>query len=185
MKLVLVRHCETAWNAAGKMQGQTDTPLNDTGRQQALDLCDQLEPLGISEIFSSDLQRATQTGYIISLRLGVPVKTDPRLRECSFGRLEGMTQAEAFQQYPHPHLYPIHAKFYTSEKQPYDFSAYGGESKAAVLKRHMDFLSDLKKNYAGKTVLAIGHGTGLNTLLSALGQEPDMKRGELRFVDLS
>lgn len=182
MKLILVRHCETDWNAAGRMQGQTDTSLNETGRQQALDLCDQLSPLGISRIYSSDLKRAAQTGYIIGLRLGMPVLAEPRLRECRFGMLEGMTFAEAVGHYPHPHLYPFNAQFYTSEKQPYDFTAYGGESRGQVLKRHLEFIAELKKNFPDETVLLIGHGTALNTLLAEFGQEPNLKRGEIRFL---
>lgn len=184
MKLVLIRHCETDWNIANRMQGQTDTALNDNGRQQALDLCDQLEPLGFSRIFSSDLKRAVQTAQIISLRLGAPVRTDVRLRECNFGQLEGMTFSQVAAKYPHPHLYPAKAEFYTSEKEPYDFTAFGGESKADVLKRHLEFIAELKNNHAAETILAIGHGTGLNTLLATLGQEPNLKRGELRFVDV-
>lgn len=184
MRLVLVRHCETDWNAASRMQGQTDTILNETGRQQALDLCDQLEPLGISRIFTSDLKRSFQTGQIVSLRLGAPVRTDPRLRECAFGKLEGMTAREVHERYAVPNIYPLKLNFYTSEREPYDFSSFGGESKAQVMARHLEFLADVKKQFPGETILAVGHGTGLNTLLFALGQEPNLKRGELRFVNI-
>lgn len=181
--LVLIRHCETDWNAVGRMQGHTDTILNEHGRQQALDLCDQLGPLGITTIFTSDLKRALQTSQIIALRLGAPVVTDRRLRECGFGTLEGMTFAEAVRQYPNPHLYPFNIRFYTNESQPYDFSAYGGEGKAEVLKRHLEFVQEIGKSRPGENVLVVGHGTGLNTLLAALGQEPNLKRGEIRFVN--
>ncbi len=184
MKLVLIRHCETDWNAAGRMQGQTNTFLNENGRQQALDLCEQLKSLGIRKIYSSDLQRAIQTGEIISMSLGVPMKTDQRIRECRFGSLEGKTFPEAAAIYTQPHFYPVSIAFYTSEKQPYDFTSYGGESKRAVIDRHLEFISDLKKQHANEVVLAIGHGTGLNTLLSVLGQEPNLKRGEIRFLEV-
>jgi broad specificity phosphatase PhoE len=194
MKLILIRHCETDWNAAGRMQGHTDTILNDRGRTQAIDLADKLATLGISRIFTSDLKRALQTAQLISLRLGVPVKADPRLRECHFGELEGLTPAEASALYRHPHFYPITYGFYTSEREPYDFTALGGESKSSVMKRHLDFLGDLssgggsafggKKKHSNETVLTVGHGTGLNTLLAALGQEPSLQRGELRFLEV-
>ena len=166
------------------MQGHTATILNDQGRTQAVDLADKLTTLGISRIFTSDLKRALQTAQIIALRLGVPVKTDQRLRECHFGELEGLTPAEASALYRHPHFYPITYSFYTSEREPYDFTALGGENKSSVIKRHLEFLGDLKKEHSNETVLAVGHGTGLNTLLAVLGQEPSLKRGELRFLEV-
>ena len=182
--MVLIRHCETDWNAAGRMQGQTDTLLNETGRQQALMLCDHLEPLGITLAYSSDLKRAVETAQIISLRLGIPVRTDKRLRECHFGSLEGMTSREASAHYSKPNFYPLDIKFYTNEKDFYDFTSYGGESKKEVVRRHLEFLDDMRKNHAEETVLVIGHGTSLNTLLAMFGQDPTLQRGELRFLEM-
>lgn len=184
MKLVLIRHCETDWNAAGRMQGHTNTLLNETGRQQALDLAGQLDSLGIVRIYSSDLQRAVQTSQIISMSTGVPMEIDQRIRECRFGSLEGKTFAEAVQTYPNPYLYPFSARFYTSEDEPYDFTGYGGESRHAVVARHLEFVADMKKKHPNEVILAIGHGTGFNTLLSALGQAPDLVRGKLRFLEV-
>lgn len=184
MKIVLIRHCETDWNVAGRMQGHTNTLLNETGRQQALDLADQLNSLGIAKIYSSDLQRAVQTGEIISMSIGAPMAIDTRIRECRFGSLEGMTFKEAVLQYPNPYLYPFKPNFYTSEKEPYDFTGFGGESRQAVVARHLEFVADMKKKHPSEVVLAIGHGTGFNTLLSALGQEPDLVRGKLRFLEV-
>ncbi len=175
MKAVLIRHSETDWNVAHKMQGHTDTLLNENGRTQAALMADMLEPLSIARIYTSDLKRALETGQIISLRLGVPVRADQRLRECKFGELEGLTFGEITKQ----------TKFYENAGEPYDFTGYGGESKAQVIKRHLDFLAEAKTKHPEETILVIGHGTGLNTLLSALNQDPHLKRGELRFLDLS
>lgn len=175
MRVVLIRHSETDWNVALKMQGHTDTLLNENGRTQAAAMADMLEPLGITRIYTSDLKRALETGQIISLRLGVPVRADHRLRECKFGELEGLTFKEITNR----------TSFYENAGEPYDFTGYGGENKAQVVKRHLDFLTEAKSRHPGETILVIGHGTGLNTLLAALGREPRLNRGELHFLDLS
>jgi probable phosphoglycerate mutase len=92
--LLLVRHGETDWNAAGRLQGHTDTPLNELGRRQALTLAEELSGHGIEAVYSSDLARARATAEIVGRRLGLPVVLDPGLREKDWGTWEGLTGAE-------------------------------------------------------------------------------------------
>jgi probable phosphoglycerate mutase len=92
--LLLVRHGETDWNAAGRLQGHTDRPLNDYGRTQATKLAEQLAGDGIAAIYSSDLARARETAQILAERLGLPVVVDPDLREKNWGTWEGLTPDE-------------------------------------------------------------------------------------------
>jgi broad specificity phosphatase PhoE len=92
--LLLVRHGETDWNAEGRLQGHTDRPLNDYGRRQARALADRLVGDDIVAVYSSDLSRAHETAEIIGERLGLPVVTDPDLRERNWGNWEGLTGAE-------------------------------------------------------------------------------------------
>src|SRR5690606_174542 len=95
--LGLIRHGLTDWNKAGKMQGQTDIPLNEEGKRQARALAVYLqqERWRWDRISSSDLQRASATARIISDVLGLgDVHLDPLLRERGFGLAEGMTVAE-------------------------------------------------------------------------------------------
>jgi broad specificity phosphatase PhoE len=92
--LLLVRHGETDWNAEGRLQGHTDRPLNDHGRRQARALADRLVGDDIVAVYSSDLSRAHETAEIIGERLGLPVVTDPDLRERNWGNWEGLTGAE-------------------------------------------------------------------------------------------
>jgi broad specificity phosphatase PhoE len=88
--LYLARHGETDDNREPiRVQGFTDTPLNDTGRRQAAELAGRLEPLGLASLWSSDLSRARETAEIVGSRLGLPVQLDPRLREANRGRWEG------------------------------------------------------------------------------------------------
>jgi broad specificity phosphatase PhoE len=92
--LLLVRHGETDWNAEGRLQGQTDRPLNDFGRRQARQLAEQLEGEELEAIHSSDLARARETAQIISEQLGLPVVLDPDLREKDWGTWEGLSSVE-------------------------------------------------------------------------------------------
>jgi broad specificity phosphatase PhoE len=90
--LLLVRHGETDWNRDGRWQGQSDTPLNEVGRQQAVRVAEELD--GIDVVYSSDLARARETAEIVAERLGLDVELDERLRERSFGAWEGKTGPE-------------------------------------------------------------------------------------------
>lgn len=97
-RLILIRHGETAWNHAQRIQGSTDIPLNDTGRAQAAAtaeaLRDEIDPAA-TRLASSDLSRARETAEIIGtgLGLGAP-RLYPALRERSYGDAEGLTAAE-------------------------------------------------------------------------------------------
>jgi broad specificity phosphatase PhoE len=97
--LLLVRHAETDWNRDRRWQGHSDPPLNATGRRQARELAERLERGGLRAIYSSDSERARQTAEIVGSRLGLAVKTDPRLREVSFGEWEGLTRRQIKQRH--------------------------------------------------------------------------------------
>ena len=96
-----VRHGQTDWNAEGRLQGQTDTDLNDTGRVQAIANGALLatlvgEPSGF-DFVASPMLRTRQTMELIRQTMGVDphaYRTDERLVELSFGDWEGHTFAE-------------------------------------------------------------------------------------------
>lgn len=96
--MTLVRHGETEWNRALRVQGTTDIPLNDTGRAQALQAAVALRgALGEGPVFlaSSDLSRARETAEIIGSELGLEgPRQYPGLRERAYGEGEGLTAAE-------------------------------------------------------------------------------------------
>ena len=93
-RLIVWRHGNTDWNAGGRVQGQTDVPLNDLGRQQAVDAAELLVRLRPAAIVASDLRRASDTAAALAALTGLPVTYDERLRERSFGSWEGHTMAE-------------------------------------------------------------------------------------------
>jgi broad specificity phosphatase PhoE len=93
-ELLLVRHGETDWNAAVRLQGHTDRPLSDYGREQARRLAEELAGEQFDAIYASDLARARETAEIVAERLHLPVDLDPDLREKNWGTWEGLTSVE-------------------------------------------------------------------------------------------
>jgi broad specificity phosphatase PhoE len=92
LKLILIRHGETYWNAERRIQGgDSDIELNDTGLTQAEKLAAFLKNEPITAILSSPLQRATATAEVIASHHQLSVKIDQGLRELRVGELEGMS----------------------------------------------------------------------------------------------
>lgn len=93
-RLIIWRHGNTDWNAGGRVQGQTDVPLNDVGRRQAVEAAEILVKMRPAAIVASDLRRAAETAAVLGARTGIPVHSDPRLRERYFGAWQGMLMTE-------------------------------------------------------------------------------------------
>ncbi len=93
-RVLLIRHGESTWNAAGRWQGWGDPPLSARGREQATILAGRLADRAVSRLVSSDLSRAVQTAEILAEALGVRLELDPRLRERDLGCWAGLTEAE-------------------------------------------------------------------------------------------
>lgn len=93
-RVLLLRHGLTDYNAAGRFQGQTDVPLNETGTVQATAAAARLAGRGITRIVSSDLQRASVTAARVAEHLELEVELDPRLQEINVGTWAGLTGAE-------------------------------------------------------------------------------------------
>ncbi|TVY11630.1 histidine phosphatase family protein [Paenibacillus cremeus] len=138
-----IRHGTTEWNLAGRMQGQMDTPLAEVGRIQADLLANRLVGEAWDGILSSDLKRASETAQTISKVTGTPILgEDRRLRERSFGQVEGTTLEERVQRW--------------GEKwRELDL---GMETDEALLERWGSFLNDLEDQHSGKRILLVSHG---------------------------
>lgn len=87
----LIRHGETDWNAAQRLQGWRDIPLNDTGKNQAKSVQRFLDQqrIAFDGVLSSDLQRAIQTAQIAFAQHQYPIEQIPALRERNYGIYEG------------------------------------------------------------------------------------------------
>ncbi len=93
----VLRHGQTDWNVEARLQGSTDIPLNDTGRQQARAAAAFFKDKGLTKIVTSPLVRAHETARLVGERLGLEPVTDARLIERNFGLFEGMTIDEVHQ----------------------------------------------------------------------------------------
>lgn len=91
---MLVRHGRTEWNRLGRIQGQRDVPLDEVGVAQAAAVAPYVAGFEPVVIWSSDLSRASATAARIAVACGLLPRLDPRLRERSFGDLEGLSHAE-------------------------------------------------------------------------------------------
>lgn len=103
--IALVRHGETDWNSARRIQGRTEVPLNETGRTQARatgELLAALDPsVAWHSVVSSPLGRAHETAAIIAQSLSLtPPAIDHAFIERDFGPAEGMDVAEAMDRWP-------------------------------------------------------------------------------------
>ncbi len=149
-RLCLVRHGETAWNAEGRVQGQTDIPLSAAGAGQARALADALDGHGFAAIYASDLTRARQTAAPAAERRALAVRLEPALRERHYGVFETLTYAEAKARFPDDY-----ARF--KRRDPaYDFRS--GESLEAFRARSLDCLETIAARHAGEAVLVVTHG---------------------------
>ncbi|MDQ0719464.1 putative phosphoglycerate mutase [Paenibacillus sp. W4I10] len=155
MRIGLIRHGLTDWNAAGRIQGQTDIPLNGEGREQAERLGRRLlkEEYQWDYIITSGLSRAQETGEIISKLLNVPLlEPDARLKERAFGQIEGLTSEERVARWG----------------QAWETLDLGQEQIADIQIRALAFLEDLWSAYSDQNVLIVTHGAFLANLLTAL-----------------
>jgi probable phosphoglycerate mutase len=154
-----VRHGETAWNVDTRIQGQLDIALNETGRWQAARLAQALHHEPLDALYSSDLQRASQTAAAISEAMNVPVRLDARLRERSFGLFEGHTFRELEASWPEETRR-------WRERDP-SFGPPGGEALAAFYERCVDAVSQLATQHPGQTIAVVAHGGVMDCLYRA------------------
>jgi probable phosphoglycerate mutase len=163
-----VRHGETEWNAAGRLQGHRDIPLNERGRAQALAASRILRAL-LSErryqvdclpFVASPLGRARQTMELLRGGLDLPpgdYAVDDRLREVAYGDWEGSTLTEARAMSP--------AIFAAREHDKWSVAPPGGESYADLTARVRGFLAALTRDTVvvahGGTMRAVMVGRGL------------------------
>jgi broad specificity phosphatase PhoE len=106
---LFLRHGQTDWNLAGRIQGHTDIALNATGREQARVAALRLKNRGIDRIVSSPLQRAFATARAVADLLDVPLHEDAALKERSYGAFEGRIRDEIRIEYGIPPDEPIRA----------------------------------------------------------------------------
>src|SRR5688572_13452490 len=127
MILYCVRHGESAFNAEGRIQGQTNVPLSELGRRQSQAVAAALGRLPIEAVFSSPLERALETARPVAEALGLTVRIDERLMEINAGIFQGKVWNEI--QAAHPR----EAQRWLAHDP--DFVIPGGESRRSLMTR--------------------------------------------------
>ncbi len=165
VRLWLVRHGETEWNAQRRFQSRTDLPLNETGRRQAARLAARLQGTAFTEVWSSDLARAVETAR---LAWGRPLR-DVRLREIDLGDLEGRRWSDL-----DPEIQEALARFE-------GFVAPGGESYDQFRARVLSWVEERESG----DHLVVTHGGVIRLLLRTFGlPDPFPAPGSLTVLDL-
>ncbi|MBO4901371.1 MAG: histidine phosphatase family protein [Lachnospiraceae bacterium] len=166
--IYLMRHGQTDWNACYKIQGRTDVPLNAAGRQMAREAREKYAALHFDICYASPLCRALETAEIFLEGRGVPIYTDARLKEMSFGICEG---SEHVFEHPESPLYPLF-------KDPVHYRAVeGAESFDDLFARAGDFLDHvaIPAMQEGKDVLIVAHGA-VNTAMICRTEGTELAR---------
>jgi broad specificity phosphatase PhoE len=163
-ELCLVRHGQTDWNLEGRYMGQSDIPLNATGRSQAYDLAEKLKGDRFFGIYTSDLQRAQETANTIAAALNLPVTTDARLREINQGDWEGKFLDIIRNQYAE--LWKQRTTDPASIRPP------GGETVREVAERVYAAVDDIAHIHPTGCVLIVSHGLALATVLCKVRSIP-------------
>lgn len=162
--LILIRHGQTALNAQGRFQGQTDTPLDATGRAQVQATAQRLRAEGVRSplILSSDLPRAVQTAQAVQAEVGGQLETSPALREIAFGDWDGRSITEIEAQFPDDYL-----RFRDGDPS---FLCPGGECGTDVVNRASRFVEGHLPG-PGQTVAVVAHQLTIFALLTRLLNE--------------
>lgn len=156
---VLVRHGECDGNTEGRFRGRKDFPLNHLGIQQAQQAGEAASRLGLSQVYTSPLLRATQTAKAIAEACGVRSQECPDLINISLGPWEGRTKDEVARE--EPALWDIWLR------SPEDLSFPGMEPLESVRERTLSLVNRLARHHDGETVALVTHRTVLKPLVAA------------------
>ena len=158
-KVYLVRHGESEWNAARRLQGQADPPLSPRGEAQVAALKDMLSRLVVDRCVASDLRRARRTAEL----LGVDAEPVPAWREIDVGAWSGREIEELREQTPEAYLGWRAGTYAPPGGEPWDCFS---QRASAAMRDAADGVD---------TVLAITHGGVIRALVAdMLGVGPQM-----------
>ena len=165
--LYLARHGETVDNVNKIMQGQTQGQLNENGINQARQLAEELKGKHFDAFVASDLKRSVDTCRIVAEPHHAEVRTTPLLRERDWGSFTGR------------HIPDLKDEVWPDDIEPLD----------ALKERSRKFLEFIRREYPGKTVLAVGHGIINKAVMSVYYGKPmneieKMRNAEVRILTL-
>lgn len=148
-KLILVRHGETDWNRADRIQGWLDIPLNEEGIKQAERLAKELSGMKLAAIYSSPLKRALQTAKAIAEKRHLKIKKASNLKEINQGKWQGLLVSEAGKRYK-----KLYSRWLC---EPLEVRPPEGESLEEVSRRVEKACRRIVESHPGETVCLVTH----------------------------
>ncbi|MFC6153729.1 histidine phosphatase family protein [Nocardioides yefusunii] len=159
-RLLLLRHGRTSWNLEGRVQGQTDVPLDEVGVEQARLVAPALAKYAPVLVRSSDLARARVTAEAVADACGVEVSLDSRLREFDLGERAGARLTD---------YAAAHADEYAAFRAGRYDVVPGGESREQLVERFVPAVQDaLRALRPGELGVVVAHGAALKVAVAAL-----------------
>lgn len=164
MKVYFMRHGETDWNAQVRLQGCADVPLNENGRRLAKVTGEALKEIPFDVAYSSPLSRAVETAELVLGDRKVPIITDERIKEISFGDWEGRRCKKEFNEIPQDML-----DHFFREPDKY-VAPPNGETFEQILSRTRAFYDELvqKSEYENSNILVSSHGAAVRAILQCV-----------------
>jgi 2,3-bisphosphoglycerate-dependent phosphoglycerate mutase/probable phosphoglycerate mutase len=161
-RLILLRHGQTDFNVAGRMQGHLESVLTPIGRAQAVAAAPVVAALAPDRLISSDLSRAADTAELVGAVCGLPVKLDARLRETHLGQWQGMSVDEIEAEYPGA---------IATWRSDAAWAPPGGESRILVVERSRPVVDEVDaepSDGGSEALLVVAHGGLIAGLVSGL-----------------
>ena len=153
-EILLIRHGETDWNAARRLQGHFDIALNAAGLRQAAALGTMLREEALDAVISSDLQRAAQTGLAVARPQGLTLRLDTGLRERCYGAFEGLMYGDIAHRYPEAYAAwqagDADAVFPPGERAAESLRQFQQRSVASIVR--------CAQQYPGQKIALVAHG---------------------------
>lgn len=163
--IFLARHCKTAWNLKGRLQGTVDLPLAEVGIEEAKTNVAAVRKLGVNRIVSSTARRAYETAQLYGESLGLRIYKTVRLRELDHGDWEGRKVSEL--------LLDQNSGYAKWLSDPGCIAIpSSSETVQAAQRRAAETIRDAALSFSGESVLIVSHQHINALLMCALLKEP-------------
>ncbi len=165
MEIYIVRHGQTIWNKERRLQGRTNIPLSEEGREVAIKTGIALRKVHFDKVYSSPLDRAYETACLICGERDIEIQKDDRLYELNFGNMEGrvMDELKASEDTKFRYFFDNPEQYEPDDR---------GETLEELCKRGAEFMRTEIEPYENRwqRVMIVGHGAMNKALMTHIKQ---------------